>query len=309
MKSKSKSHCDWWSISKSWCRTPSRIMTRYLLLFDSYGLVFWGALSNERTGLSFVYATGPRQRSLSWVRVSWDSWLYFTVSDLRLPFRCLLRLAGSRWRYFTPPPHGQTKSKAKSKLCCDRRSVGQSVLVSSTHLGLTTRFFITVRELRVCWCGALSLTRERVCRLQLLLGLANAVILGSESHGTRDHILLSQIRDSPNLEGQVPVFISPRDRVAQLYPQALGSISSPPTTRRATLEVFGQDSTRPHRGQSQSHIATDGQSISKSWCRAPSGAHDRIFITLWPLWSCFSGAPSLTRGRVCLFICCWPSSA
>jgi hypothetical protein len=31
--------------------------------------------------------------------------------------------------------------------------------------------------------------------------------------------------------------------------------------------------------QSQSHIATDGQSISKSWCRAPYGAHDQIFIT------------------------------
>jgi hypothetical protein len=28
----------------------------------------------------------------------------------------------------------------------------------------------------------------------------------------------------PNLEGQVPVFISPRNRVTQLYPQALGSL-------------------------------------------------------------------------------------
>jgi hypothetical protein len=43
------------------------------------------------------------------------------------------------------------------------------------------------------------------------------------SRVTRDHILLSQIRDSPNLEVQVRVFISPRNRVAQLYPQALGS--------------------------------------------------------------------------------------
>jgi hypothetical protein len=33
---------------------------------------------------------------------------------------------------------------------------------------------------------------------------------------------VSQIRDSPNLEGQVPVFISHRNRVAQLYPPALG---------------------------------------------------------------------------------------
>jgi hypothetical protein len=38
--------------------------------------------------------------------------------------------------------------------------------------------------------------------------------------------------------------------------------------------------------QSQSHIATDGQSISKSCYRAPSGAHDQIFITFWQLRSC-----------------------
>jgi hypothetical protein len=49
-------------------------------------------------------------------------------------------------------------------------------------------------------------------------------ILRSDSRGTRDHILLSQIRDSPNLLGQVPVFISLQKRVAQLYPQALGSL-------------------------------------------------------------------------------------
>jgi hypothetical protein len=52
-----------------------------------------------------------------------------------------------------------------------------------------------------CYCQAVaclfSLTRGRVCRLQLLLALASAVILGYESRGTRDHILLSQIRDFP----------------------------------------------------------------------------------------------------------------
>jgi hypothetical protein len=55
-----------------------------------------------------------------------------------------------------------------------------------------------------------------------MLVLSSAVILGSGFRGSHDRILLSQIRDSPNLEGQVPVFISPRNRVAQLYPQALG---------------------------------------------------------------------------------------
>jgi hypothetical protein len=58
----------------------------------------------------------------------------------------------------------------------------------------------------------------------LLLVLVSGVILGFKSRGTHDHVILSQIRDFPNLEGQVPVFISPRNKVAQLYPQALGSL-------------------------------------------------------------------------------------
>jgi hypothetical protein len=62
------------------------------------------------------------------------------------------------------------------------------------------------------------------CRLQLLLALASAVILRSESRVTHGHILMYQIRDSPNLDGQVPVFISTRKMVARLYPQALGSL-------------------------------------------------------------------------------------
>jgi hypothetical protein len=55
-----------------------------------------------------------------------------------------------------------------------------------------------------------SLTRGWVCRLQLLLGLASAVILSSGPRGTHDHILPSQLRDFPNLYAQVPVLISPR---------------------------------------------------------------------------------------------------
>jgi hypothetical protein len=64
--------------------------------------------------------------------------------------------------------------------------------------------------------------RRWVCPLQLLLALARPVILGSESRGTHDRILLSQILDFPNLEDQVSDFISLKNRVARLYPQALG---------------------------------------------------------------------------------------
>jgi hypothetical protein len=93
----------------------------------------WGALPNERMGMSFTIATGPRQRSHSRVRVPRDSWPYFTVSDSRFrqprgpgpriyirqeedgpvippgtgfPFRRPVRLAGLQWRYLNPPQLG-----------------------------------------------------------------------------------------------------------------------------------------------------------------------------------------------------------
>jgi hypothetical protein len=45
---------------------------------------------------------------------------------------------------------------------------------------------------------------------------------------------------------------------------------------------------------------TASQSVSLG-VEPPSGAHDQIFFfTVWHLRSCFCGAPSLTRGRVCL---------
>jgi hypothetical protein len=98
--------------------------------------------------------------------------------------------------------------KSESKLCFDRRSVCQSVLEQSTHLGLRDRFlllpdscgFVDVRR-------SLSLTKGRVCLLQLLLVLASVVILESE------------------------------------FPDSRLPFSSPPMTNRATEVVFDPTST------------------------------------------------------------------
>jgi hypothetical protein len=106
-----------------------------------------------------------------------------------------------------------------------RPAVSRSVCLGvNTPCGALDQIFITVRQLRVCWRRVPSVKTGRVCRLQLLLSLARAVILGFESLATHEHTLLIQIRDSPNLEIQVPVFMSPRNRVAHLKPQALGSL-------------------------------------------------------------------------------------
>jgi hypothetical protein len=113
------------------------------------------ALSDERTGLPSTIPAGSLQHSQSFGRVLRDSRPYFTVSDSRL------HQPGE------PVPHifipqeqsGPVTAGLKPKLCYDRQSVYQSVLVSGTHLGPITRFVLTVRQLLVCGYGAPSLTR------------------------------------------------------------------------------------------------------------------------------------------------------
>jgi hypothetical protein len=57
--------------------------------------------------------------------------------------------------------------------------------------------------------------------------------------------------------------------------------------------------------QSQSLIATDGQSVSMSWCRAQSGTFDQRFLFFSKLLSClFRGALSDERpGLSCVSLC------
>jgi hypothetical protein len=91
-----------------------------------------------------------------------------------------------------------------------------------------TRFLFSVWKLRVSLCGAPSVTRGWVCNLlvQLLPGLARAVILGCKSRRTHDHILLSHMRLPQTGVPGPRIYIPPppRNRVDQLHPLALGSL-------------------------------------------------------------------------------------
>jgi hypothetical protein len=75
------------SASFSWNKAPIWGLRSDIYYYQTVaGMLIWGALSNESTGLSFTIAAGPCQRSRARVRVPWDSQTYFTVSVSGLPF-------------------------------------------------------------------------------------------------------------------------------------------------------------------------------------------------------------------------------
>jgi hypothetical protein len=66
--------------------SPWRLTARISFSFEHLrSLSLCNILSDERMGLSFTIAAGPRQRIHSRVRVPQDSWPHFTASDFRFP--------------------------------------------------------------------------------------------------------------------------------------------------------------------------------------------------------------------------------
>jgi hypothetical protein len=80
------------------------------------------------------------------------------------------------------PSNPLTATESESYVTTDGQSAGLS-WNKALIWGLRPHFYYW--QLRVCWCLAFSQTRGLVCRLKLLLALTSAVILGSESLGTR----------------------------------------------------------------------------------------------------------------------------
>jgi hypothetical protein len=117
-----------------------------------------------------------------------------------------------------------SESKSESELLYDWRFTANRFVLATSPLRITTINFIF--QLNTCGYSPYvtsSLTRGWVCRLQLLLVLASAVILRSESRGTHNHILLFQI-DSRRLQpgGQGPHIYIPKEEGGPIIPTDTG---------------------------------------------------------------------------------------
>jgi hypothetical protein len=151
------------------------------------GLFMWGAPSDKRIGLLFTIAAGPRQRCHSQVQVPWDSWPYFTLRFETSLFFASYDSQGYSGSIWLPFHMGYNSCWVEWSLMTNGQSASQSVLKYRTY----SQIFITVRQ----WS---ALSDERM-DLSLTIGAGPR----QHSHslvrvcGTRDDILLSQIRDFP----------------------------------------------------------------------------------------------------------------
>jgi hypothetical protein len=173
------------------------------------GLLMWGALSDDRTGLSFTITCGLVSTVIlrSEFRGTHDHILLSQIRDF--PFCCLLWLAGLWWKYSTPPPHRISLFLSPSLMLWPMVSLPVSPRIKHPS-GAYDQIFITVRQSQVCWCGALS----------LMTGLSFTTAVGLRQHS---HSWVRVPWDS------WPYFTGSHLRLP---------FSSPSITGRATVEVF-----------------------------------------------------------------------
>jgi hypothetical protein len=141
----------------------------------------------------------------------------------------------------------ESESESESELLYDWKLTASLFVLETSPLRLTARIYIF--QLNTCdYSPYVTSSLTRRC-LSFTTGAGpRRRIHSPESRGTRDHILLSQIRNSPNLEGQDPVFIPPGNRVARLYPQAQGSFF---VASYDSQDCCGSTLTRLHTGYAE----------------------------------------------------------
>jgi hypothetical protein len=131
----------------------------------------------------------------------------------------------------------------ESELLYDWRFTAHQFVLATSSLRLTTTNF----SFQLNTCGynryvTSSLMREWVCRLQLLLVLANT-IPGPSPEGLITKFYCLRFETPPTWRTRSPYLYTPGTGWPGYTPRHWVRFSSPPTTRRATVESFHPAST------------------------------------------------------------------
>jgi hypothetical protein len=135
-----------------------------------------------------------------------------------------------------------SQSKSKSKLCYDRRSVGQSVLVPCPIWRSRPGFYYCQAVSRLLMWGALSNERTG---LSFTIAAGPRRLSHSRVRVPRDSWQYYGLRfeTPPTWRARSPYIYPPRTEWPSYTPRHWVSFSSPPTTPRATVEVIDPAST------------------------------------------------------------------
>jgi hypothetical protein len=128
-------------------------------------------------------------------------------------------------------------------LCYDRRSVGQSVLVSSIHVGLTTRFLLLSDSCRFVDVKR-SLWRGDGSTLQLHWSSPAKPFFRPSPAGLVTILYCLRLETPQTWRARYPHLYPPGTGSPGYTPRHWVLFSSPPTTCRAMVEAFELVSTR-----------------------------------------------------------------
>jgi hypothetical protein len=182
----------------------------------------------------------------------------------------------------TPPclcrgslPHNNLVLKVKLILL---QTVGQSVLLSGTHLWSMTRFYYCQTVVGLLMWGASSDEKMGVV-YSCCWASPTKSLLGPSPTQFITIFYCLRFETPSNLKGQVPMFISPRNRVANLTFRCWIPFLSP-------LDGYGWGILSTSTPGPQAPEAEVKLQLTVSWpaylgVRHPSGAHDQIYIYIY----------------------------
>jgi hypothetical protein len=113
-------------------------------------------------------------------------------------------------------------------------------------LGVKTQdqIFITFRQLWVCWCAMPSLTRGRVCSIQFHWPSSAQLFSGPSPALLMTIFYCLRFENPPTRRARSPSLHPLGTGCPSYTPRHWVLFSSPPTTHRVMVEVFGPASTR-----------------------------------------------------------------